>query len=42
MSNFGRRLGFHTIYDMLLYYKENYTIKDSLPWLQDRELGVTR
>lgn len=42
MSNFGRRLGFKSLYDMLIHYQKRYTIQDSVPWLKDNEIGITR
>jgi len=40
-SNYGRRLGFRTAYDMLMNFKDRYKIRDGAEWLADHEIGIT-
>lgn len=41
-SNYGRRLGFKTSYDMMMSYKENYKITSDKDTLAENELGILR
>ncbi len=40
-SNYGRRLGYRTAYDMLQHFKETYRINDGTKVLADGEIGIT-
>ena len=40
-SNYGRRLGYRTAYDMLEHFKTAYRINDGAQTLADDEIGIT-
>jgi 2-oxoglutarate ferredoxin oxidoreductase subunit beta len=40
-SNYGRRLGYRTAYDMLEMFKQRYKIRDGAELLGDDEIGIT-
>ncbi|MCB7129158.1 MAG: hypothetical protein J3T61_06450 [Candidatus Brocadiales bacterium] len=40
--NNGRRIGFKDGYEMLMYYKDAYKIKDNTRFLEENEIGITK
>ena len=40
--NNGRRIGFKDGYEMLMYYKNTYRIKDNTRFLEENEIGITK
>ena len=42
ISNYGRRIGFKTSYDMLMDFKERYKIVNDVKELKDNEIGIIK
>jgi 2-oxoglutarate/2-oxoacid ferredoxin oxidoreductase subunit alpha len=41
ITNYGRRIGFKSPYEMLLHFRDTYKIKEGVEMLEEEEIGIT-